>query len=166
MPRTCLHIIGIEQDSEAIVSRSIAGQRRLQDEFFEKPGGVRQVPFRRAGIFHGLQPHVLRRERCGERKCLCPDLIEQVRNVGTRCFLHPLIQQSHIYSSTREPAAVPPAEPVSATKRSLDRQRTRHSNAGIRTHPVHKCAIKAVGCVVLIKKNIVSVIHHLMGGCL
>lgn len=74
--------------------------------------------------------------------------------------MRPLIQQCHVNPSTREPAAVPPAGPVSATKRLLGRQRTGHSNVGNCTGPVHKCAIKALGCVLLIKRTLLRLIFN------
>ena len=61
----CL-VIGVEQEAECLVEGAVARQMRGEHELLEEPGGVRAVPFGRAGIGHRLDALVFRREACGE----------------------------------------------------------------------------------------------------
>ncbi|MCY1362233.1 hypothetical protein D9M69_489380 [compost metagenome] len=54
MARADCFVIGVEQVAVVRVHRLIVGDARGQHEFLEEPGGVRQVPFRRAGVVHRL----------------------------------------------------------------------------------------------------------------
>ncbi len=63
MPLAHLFVIGIEQVAEAGVEGVVARQERLGEEGFEKPGDVRQVPFGRADVRHGLHLLVFRAQR-------------------------------------------------------------------------------------------------------
>ena len=47
-------VIGIEQHAIRGVERFETGFEPFQNEGFEKPAGMRQMPFNRAGIRHGL----------------------------------------------------------------------------------------------------------------
>jgi hypothetical protein len=55
------------------VKRRKAGLEALQHKGLEKPGGVRQVPFHRAGIWHGLGLAVLGRQGGGDRLAALAD---------------------------------------------------------------------------------------------
>ena len=59
-------VIRIEQVSEGIIKHLVAGQVRQQHHVFKKPTGVRQMPFGRAGVGHGLHALVLGAEWRGE----------------------------------------------------------------------------------------------------
>src|SRR5206468_11260072 len=51
-PLTHLVVVGVEQKAELRMVRLVARQERLKEEGLEKPAGVRQVPFGRAGLGH------------------------------------------------------------------------------------------------------------------
>ena len=55
-------VIGIEQKGVIRIEAPITRHETGQNKGFEKPGYVRQMPFCRAGIGHGLHHHVLHRE--------------------------------------------------------------------------------------------------------
>ena len=48
-------VIAVEQDAKTAVERLKAGLEPLQNEGFKKPGQVRQMPFGRTGVRHGLE---------------------------------------------------------------------------------------------------------------
>src|SRR5262249_43001568 len=52
-------VIRVEEISVALVKDAIAGEMWHQQELFEEPGGVRAMPFGRAGIGHGLHDLIL-----------------------------------------------------------------------------------------------------------
>src|SRR6516165_3578614 len=62
MTRTNGFVVGVEQIGESRVEDPVAWIERGQDERFEKPGRVRQMPFRRADIRHRLDSLVLGRQ--------------------------------------------------------------------------------------------------------
>jgi len=53
-------VVAVEQHPKARIERPEAGLVRFQDEGLEEPGGVREVPLRRAGIRHRLNLAILR----------------------------------------------------------------------------------------------------------
>ena len=53
-------VITVKQPQEIGMKRLVARQLGSQDEGLEEPGGVRQVPFDRAGFGTGLNHHVFR----------------------------------------------------------------------------------------------------------
>ncbi len=59
-------VIAVEQIFEALVGGFVAGRERLEDKGLEKPGGMGQVPARRADFRTGLQAHVLGGERLAQ----------------------------------------------------------------------------------------------------
>ena len=63
---TFAFIIAVEEVGPAFVVQAIAGDMIAQDEGFEEPGRVRQVPFRGRGIGMGLDGRIGIRQRCGE----------------------------------------------------------------------------------------------------
>ena len=65
-------VIGIEQIAPARVGLGVLRPERFQDEGLEKPGGVGQVPFRRAGILHALQAEVFGFQRGDQSFALLP----------------------------------------------------------------------------------------------
>ena len=56
-------VIGIELIAPAWIAGGVARQMRLQQEGVEEPGGVGQMPFRRAGVLHALENQILRFQR-------------------------------------------------------------------------------------------------------
>ena len=60
-------VIGVELIAPAGVAGLMTGKVRLQQEGFEEPGGVGQVPFGWAGIRHALQAEILRFEGLDQR---------------------------------------------------------------------------------------------------
>ena len=66
MPGPGGFIIGVEAIREALVEDAIAAHVRRQDERFEEPARMRQMPFRGAGVVHRLDGHVLGRQRFGD----------------------------------------------------------------------------------------------------
>ena len=84
LPRPLALVIRIEAIVEVGIEGSIAGQVLGQDEGLEEPGDMRQVPFGRAGIVHGLDGHVLGGERLGELERQAPRL-EQALLQGSIC---------------------------------------------------------------------------------
>ena len=69
-------VIGVEQIGEGRVEHAILPGERAEDEGLEKPAGVRQMPFCRAGIGHRLDRLVLGRQIGGERLALAPHPFE------------------------------------------------------------------------------------------
>ena len=66
--RTLVHaphglVIGIEQVFEIRMKRAIAGQQLLEQELFEEPAGVREMPLGRARVRHALHDEILRLQR-------------------------------------------------------------------------------------------------------
>ena len=59
MPRTHLLVVGVEQHAEVGIEGRHAGRVLGQDKGLEEPGGMRQMPFGRAGIGHGLYAGIL-----------------------------------------------------------------------------------------------------------
>ncbi len=47
-------VIRVEEIAEGRIEHAVTRQMRREDELLEKPGGVRQMPFGRAGVGHGL----------------------------------------------------------------------------------------------------------------
>ena len=56
-------VVAVEQVFECGIGGLITGQVRLEQKGFEEPGGVSQVPARRAGFRAGLQAHVFGEQR-------------------------------------------------------------------------------------------------------
>ena len=56
-------VIGVELIVPDRIAARIVLQVFLQQESVEEPGGVRQMPFRRAGVGHALQDKILRLQR-------------------------------------------------------------------------------------------------------
>ena len=65
MARACGLIIGVEEIGEAFIEGAIA-IAAPQDEGFEEPGRMGQMPLGGAGVVHGLNRLVLGRQRFGE----------------------------------------------------------------------------------------------------
>ncbi len=61
-----LLVIGVEEKGEAAVEGAVVPQVRRKDESLEEPGGVRHVPFDRAGVGHGLHHVIVGLELGGE----------------------------------------------------------------------------------------------------
>ena len=59
-------VIRVEKICKRIVKHLIARQVRQQHDVFKKPTGVRQMPFGRAGVRHGLHALILCAQRRGE----------------------------------------------------------------------------------------------------
>ena len=60
MPFTDSFVIGVELVTPAGITGGVSRQMRLQQKGLEEPGGVGQMPFRRAGVLHALQHQILR----------------------------------------------------------------------------------------------------------
>ncbi len=82
--RADLHIVGIEQEAEALVGRRVVRRMGLQHEFLEEPGRMRQMPLDRTRVLHGLGDHVLDREAFGQRLRACARLLEKLRDAFRR----------------------------------------------------------------------------------
>ena len=78
VPRAGRDVVGIEQIGELLVEDAIARQMRQQQELLEEPGGVRAVPFGRAGVGHRLDDLVLVAERRGAPFGLAAHLAESL----------------------------------------------------------------------------------------
>ena len=66
----------------AAVGRFMAAQVRLQQEGFEEPGGVTEVPLGGAGIGHALQAEVLRFEAVDQVFAVLPYGLEPLQEPG------------------------------------------------------------------------------------
>src|SRR6266853_4309771 len=66
MPLTSRHIIGIEEIRIGGMRRSIVPTSQGQNEGFEKPTRVCQMPLRGAHIRHGLNDVIFRHQRLAE----------------------------------------------------------------------------------------------------
>ena len=66
LPRTDALIIGVEAIFEALVEHAIAGEEAFQQEGLEEPGGMREMPFGRARVVHGLHDLILIAQGCGK----------------------------------------------------------------------------------------------------
>ena len=75
-------VVGIEQDLEMRIERTVSGEVRGQHKGLEKPAGVRQMPLGRAGIGHRLQRAVLRRQGFGEGERSLADLMKALGKVA------------------------------------------------------------------------------------
>ncbi|MNR27764.1 hypothetical protein D3C85_1450500 [compost metagenome] len=66
----CAHalVIGVEQHAKRGVERRETRLVRLQHKGLEEPSGMRQMPFDRARIGHGLHAAILGRQRRGQRQ--------------------------------------------------------------------------------------------------
>ena len=60
-------VIGIEKERVFGNGRDVAGDKFFQDERFEKPGSVREMPFRWAHIRHRLHDAIFRLEIAREQ---------------------------------------------------------------------------------------------------
>src|SRR6516225_5551532 len=56
-------VVGVEKAAKRGVYRTIVGEMLAQQKCLKEPGGVSQVPFRRACVGHRLQAVVLHRKR-------------------------------------------------------------------------------------------------------
>ena len=61
-------VVGIEQVVVAIVDGGVIAAVLAQDELFEEPGDVGEVPLGRTDVGHGLHDGVLRRERLAKTR--------------------------------------------------------------------------------------------------
>src|SRR5439155_17006270 len=59
-------VIGVEEIAVERMGAPVSGIGRAQDERFEEPARVREVPFGRAGVRHRLDHLVLHRKRTAE----------------------------------------------------------------------------------------------------
>ena len=58
MHHPCGVIIRIEEEVKAVIENAVSGQKWLEHEMLEKPGGVGQVPLGRADIRHALDHEI------------------------------------------------------------------------------------------------------------
>ena len=66
LPRADALVIGVEAIFEALVEHAVAGEKALQQERLEEPGGMREMPLGRARIVHRLDDLVLVAQRRGK----------------------------------------------------------------------------------------------------
>ncbi len=59
-------VIAVEEEGPALFVQPIAGDMIAQDEGFEKPGRMRQMPFRRRGVRMRLNGRIRIAQRRGE----------------------------------------------------------------------------------------------------
>ena len=79
-------VVGIEQHLEGRVEFLIAVDMGDQDEGFEKPIGMREMPFRRTHVRHRLNLLVFRRQRCGQSGAGVANLAEHFcQCIARRC---------------------------------------------------------------------------------
>ena len=77
LTRAYAFVIRIEQEIELTIVHAVAAQILFEDHPLEEPGGVREMPFRRACVGHRLHGGVGVGERRAEtRACLANRLIE------------------------------------------------------------------------------------------
>ena len=69
-------VIGIKQISVLWDLGAIGHQPFLQNERFEKPGCMGEVPFRRADVGHRLHDAIFRREALAKSRSEIPNLVE------------------------------------------------------------------------------------------
>ena len=87
-------VVGVEEMLVGRMKWPVAFQVRREQKRLEKPAGVGQMPFRRAGILHGLDAEVFGLERAGERFTLRPHacitcsqrLLRRARPTAVRSF--------------------------------------------------------------------------------
>src|SRR5580700_4031134 len=60
-------IVGVEQEIKMLVEYPIPRQMRYEEEALEEPRRMSQMPFRRAGVRHGLHRGIRIRQRCNQR---------------------------------------------------------------------------------------------------
>lgn len=75
-------VVRIEQVAVACIRRAVAGHVGAEDECFEKPGGVGQVPLGGAGVVHRLDGGVGVGQRRGQRQGLRPDRVVLQQQCG------------------------------------------------------------------------------------
>ena len=85
-------VVRVEEHAEGGIEHPVAAHAGLEDERLEEPGGVREVPFDRARIRHGLQCAILGRKRTRERPGHAPDRVVALgklvrREIGRRELL-------------------------------------------------------------------------------
>ena len=81
IPRVALafgFVIAVEQEGPMVVVETITSDGIAQDEGFEEPRRMRQMPFRGAGIGHRLNGRIGVAQRCGERQAKVADCGEPV----------------------------------------------------------------------------------------
>ncbi len=79
VPRPGLHVIGVEEEGEPVIRRTVAGRMLAQDELLEEPGRVREMPLGRAGVLHRLHDHVLGPESGNEVARAGPRFDEKIQ---------------------------------------------------------------------------------------
>ena len=85
LPRADALIIGVEAIFEALVEHAIAGEEALQQEGLEEPGGMREMPFGRARVVHGLHDLILvaqGRGKLGRQRARGQQAIAQARLIS------------------------------------------------------------------------------------
>jgi len=80
----CL-IIAVEQEREARVMQLIAGNEIAQNEGFEKPAGMRQMPFGRGGVVHRLHAGIGIGKRRDQRHTQRPYRLIPFRKLSRIC---------------------------------------------------------------------------------
>src|SRR5687768_9230894 len=75
-------VVGIKQETEPLVETRVAGEMRYQDKFLKEPGRVREMPFCRARLGHGLDHLIFRCEGFDELQRLLADGIVSVEPRG------------------------------------------------------------------------------------
>ena len=60
-------IVGVEQEIKILVKYPVPRQMRYEHEALEEPRRMSQMPFRRAGVRHGLHRGICIRQRCDQR---------------------------------------------------------------------------------------------------
>merc|ERR1711965_42874 len=87
MPVSYSVVIRVELITPAWIAGLVAFQVGLQQKGFEEPGGVGEVPFRRAGVCHALQAQIFGLQRMDQRLTVMAHLLQlrQQHNVPTSC---------------------------------------------------------------------------------
>ena len=62
----------------------MAGEMRLKNEGVEEPGGMRQMPFRWAGVCHPLQSKIFRFKTCNQGFTATTHLQQGVKQQGVK----------------------------------------------------------------------------------
>ena len=76
MHHPCGVIIRIEEEVKAVIENAVSGQKWLEHEMLEKPGGVGQVPLGGTDIRHALDHEILGFETPAQVNGSCSNQLE------------------------------------------------------------------------------------------
>ncbi len=95
LTRAYAFVIRIEQEIELRIEHAVAAQILFEDHSLEEPSRMREMPFRRAGVWHRLHGRVGVGERGAEtRACLAKRIIER-KQIGVSLSQSIVLRDTH-----------------------------------------------------------------------